>query len=479
MCGIFGIINNTKKEFDRNTFCVLGINNDSRGGDSCGISIDGTTEYGINKEKLFINFMHKSKLINETTECVYAIGHDRKASVGGTPTLEHAQPVVFKDDKGKTVYTVIHNGTIHNYLDLKDKYIPDVDCSNMTDSQIMATIFYNKGYDCLSEYIGGSVFFIIDEREGEPVYLAFKGASKRGGYSSYSNGYYLNSNEVLEERPFYFITKDNGFAFSSIPTYLNLYGNDIYTIKDNTLVKFVKGKAYVVKEYDRSKCCQSSSGYYNGRESKYNSFPPTNKNKYNEYYLDYYEDYLPEDEKSTDVTKGKFHIGDHYCCDIVYNTDSDIYYDRKSNLICHGKYLLNKYGFGPKNNGDKGIPQFFFGGVRLYDKECFDFIEKLQKKYNLTIECMLISYPNLIHFLSNEPFKLNNEKDGLFYICNDYFTHDKFSGEINKIFSMINYNVFEGNVTSKKKKTFAENFDCVMKRKAEFDFEKLSKIYLG
>ena len=53
MCGIFGIINKVEAPFDYSTFCVLGINNDSRGGDSCGVFIDQEVEYGVDKEKLF------------------------------------------------------------------------------------------------------------------------------------------------------------------------------------------------------------------------------------------------------------------------------------------------------------------------------------------------------------------------------------------------------------------------------------------
>ena len=44
----------------------------------------------------------------------------------------------------------------------------------MTDSQIMARIFYYKGYQVLSEYYGGSVFFIVDYRTQSAILLLFK-----------------------------------------------------------------------------------------------------------------------------------------------------------------------------------------------------------------------------------------------------------------------------------------------------------------
>lgn len=51
MCGIFSIINSKPRKFDYTTFCVLGVNNDSRGGDSCGVFIDGLWEVGVDKKE--------------------------------------------------------------------------------------------------------------------------------------------------------------------------------------------------------------------------------------------------------------------------------------------------------------------------------------------------------------------------------------------------------------------------------------------
>jgi asparagine synthetase B (glutamine-hydrolysing) len=49
MCGIFGTISLKSKAFNKRAFCTMGVRNDSRGGDSCGIFIDGNVEYGIDK----------------------------------------------------------------------------------------------------------------------------------------------------------------------------------------------------------------------------------------------------------------------------------------------------------------------------------------------------------------------------------------------------------------------------------------------
>ena len=71
-CGIFGIINKKPTRFNKTAFNILGINNDSRGGDSCGIFIDGEVEYGVNDKKLYSSFFKKSNLINNTKKCTIA-----------------------------------------------------------------------------------------------------------------------------------------------------------------------------------------------------------------------------------------------------------------------------------------------------------------------------------------------------------------------------------------------------------------------
>jgi glucosamine 6-phosphate synthetase-like amidotransferase/phosphosugar isomerase protein len=53
MCGIWGIIKTKKSRFNKQLFNILGTHNDSRGGDSCGIFIDGNVEYGVNTLKLY------------------------------------------------------------------------------------------------------------------------------------------------------------------------------------------------------------------------------------------------------------------------------------------------------------------------------------------------------------------------------------------------------------------------------------------
>lgn len=251
MCGIFGTINaNKPKRFRYTAFAGLGIINDSRGGDSCGIFIDGKYEYGVYTKKFFKDFMLESKLLEEFRgqEVNIAIGHCRKASVGAT-TEANAQPVILKDENGNPEFVLIHNGTIKNYEELAKKYIPNIETKDMTDSQIMARIFYYKGYQVLSEYYGGSVFFIVDYRKGTPECRFFQGYSKNAEYSK----------EETQERPFYFAYRDGTLIFSSIYEMLAAAcpGADIWEPAANTLYSYTAKGLISEKEYPRDKVTQT------------------------------------------------------------------------------------------------------------------------------------------------------------------------------------------------------------------------------
>ena len=207
MCGLFGVITTKPTKLTKTIFNVLGVENDTRGGDSCGIFIDGQVEYGVNENKYYSNFFKNSKLLKATKKCSIALGHCRKASVGVINETT-AQPIVLTNDDGKVEFVVMHNGTIYNYKELARKYIPEIDITGLTDSQVMARIFYYKGYDVLNEYYGGAVFVIVDYRENKPKILLWKGASKQ-------NSACLNK---TEERPFKFTVSNDKFIFSSLGT---------------------------------------------------------------------------------------------------------------------------------------------------------------------------------------------------------------------------------------------------------------------
>ena len=364
MCGIFGIISESKIPFNYGAFCTLGIHNDSRGGDSCGIFIDGSVEYGVNKEKLFNDFYQDSELLNSTTSVSIAVGHCRKASVGKVD-IKTAQPVViYKDDRAE--FVVLHNGTIYNYKELAEKYIPGIDITGMTDSQVMTQIFYHTGYDVLGEYNGGSVFAIIDYREDKPKIFFFQGESAKT----------KNAAIKTEERPLFFCIKDGVLMFSSIDTFLPVFNKDcdILTPVCNKLIKFENGDVYVEKEIDRSKCCQERPIITIGATYDYD---------------DYY-GYWNKSQLTT------------YLGILTYCVFNNTY--KLNNKTMDGPYFITSYGYVyqelPEHVDAKLY--WFFNGIPFDKKEYYQFVFSAYLKTKKSKESFVQNNEKLIRFLSRD-----------------------------------------------------------------------------
>ena len=108
MCGLAGIVSKMPRAFDYATFCTLGIANDARGGDSCGVFIDGKYEYGVDQNKFFSSYFLGSDLLYNTDRSSIALVHCRKASVGKI-NEQTAQPVIIKDAYDNVKYVLMHN----------------------------------------------------------------------------------------------------------------------------------------------------------------------------------------------------------------------------------------------------------------------------------------------------------------------------------------------------------------------------------
>lgn len=345
MCGIFGMISRKPKPFNKRAFYTMGARNDSRGGDSCGVFIDGQVEYGVDKEKLFISFFRGSKVLNQVTDCKVALGHCRKASIGKV-SLETAQPVVLYNDSGAVDYVLIHNGTIHNYKELAKKYIPEIDIDGLTDSQVMARIFYHKGYDALDEYMGGAVFVIHDYRTDKT--LIFKGSSKK----------YSTSKDPEEERPLFYCWHNGRFVFSSIyeTLYSFYYEETVYVLPTNSLLTIKNGKLKVVETYSRENC-----GQYKPIESK-----PTQSQIWDDDYY-YGRSWSSYESDSFKIQYDGFH-----------------YTDNRKQLM-NGVYFVTSYGWVYPNKTKSESWLFevsFFAGKLLKHPKAFALINKMFQEAN-------------------------------------------------------------------------------------------------
>lgn len=387
MCGIFGFIGQRQKPFDKRAFVTLGVANDTRGGDSCGIFIDGQYEYGVDKLKLFGDFWYQSKLIKETRSATIALGHDRKASVGGVKA-ELAQPVIINGENGPE-FVFIHNGTMVNHTALAKKYLPDMDTAHMSDSQIMAHIFYRYGFDSIEEYIGAAVFVAVDYRSGKPVSYFFKGESKEYSYSA----------KVTEERPLFFTTSHQQICFSSIySTLATLFpdkalakdifypnGNVLYTVDSD-------GDVDVVKEYDRSKCYQKES--YTST-----AYASCAYNQYREYgdeedYYGYWKNKSNNNGTTNLLTSGNNGK-------LTFDSKTMLYYEGDN--VAHGLYYVVDNGTIVPARTTNAFEAFFFNGVLLKNADALFFLIEFMVTMQLTEDKVFERYESLVRFLSPLP----------------------------------------------------------------------------
>lgn len=374
MCGIFGIITPKPRKLDKRAFCVLGVNNDTRGGDSCGVFIDKKYEYGVNENRYFYNFFPKSKLLNTVTQSQIALGHCRKASIGAINEA-NAQPVIIKNDNGEVDFVLIHNGTIVNYREMAGKYIPNIDIKNMTDSQVMAHIFYHTGYDVLGEYIGAGAFVTVDYRSGNPEVFFFKGESKNTEYAVVTT----------VERPLFCTYSNNEFIFSSIMEYLKALrpSREVLTISPNMLLKLEDGELIIIKEYDRKSKYQVKSYPSYSSSTYYGVCSASRSKKTSAYggYSNFTERYYWEDTVEMD-REGIYWIGDKEA---------------------HGVHWVDEMGNVYKQKERDTIQVAFWNGVLLKSLNCFAFLIRLSKEKKMSINDLSLLYPNLIHHLSIIP----------------------------------------------------------------------------
>lgn len=396
MCGIAGIVSKSPRKFDFTAFCVLGIANDSRGGDSCGIFIDGKYQYGTNKKKLFQDFFYDNDWLYSIKKSSVAFLHCRKASVGVINETT-AQPVVIKENN-VVKYVLMHNGTIHNYKELAKKYIPNIDITEMTDSQVMAHIFYFNGYDSLTEYEGGAVFTIADYRKKTPRVLIFKGASKK----------YAVSKEVTEERPlFYCINSiDKELVFSSIDIQLFALRKfaDIWIVPENFLLEFNGEDLIPIKEYDRSNKVQTA----------------TVKPTFNHFF--YFDNEYP-----------------NYCSYLSINYLDNTY--SINGKYAHGVQYISKLGRLEESSSPENITVWFYRGIALIDETCFKFLEKLQEKVNLSNSIFSNKFETTIRYLSID--KVFHDKM-LWYEATGPESYVPFTGVLKPITSSTQMNICNG-----------------------------------
>lgn len=173
MCGIVGYIgyDNAKE------LLLKGLEKlEYRGYDSAGIAVvndDGTKLF---KEKGRIAELRKVA-DNSDEDGTLGIGHTRWAT-HGVPNYENSHP--HQSTSGR--FTLVHNGVVENYEELKAEYLSDVTFSSETDTEVIVQLvdyFSRQGLateDAFTKVVkllhGSYALGLLDDNDKDTIYVA-------------------------------------------------------------------------------------------------------------------------------------------------------------------------------------------------------------------------------------------------------------------------------------------------------------------
>lgn len=254
-CGIFGWTGRNVEEFGKDKFNLLGMANQSRGRDSCGIGANGKIFVGIDSTKKYEEWL-KENYHNDNVfklgRVKSIIGHTRNSSHGAI-NAANAHPFGFGKYNKMHSFMGVHNGTIYNKEDIAKEFdikIPrEPNSENVIvdkiDSEILLEAIYrSQNFKVLSMYNGGAAIAFINTKTPSRLYL-FKGESTR--HTVYT----------AEERPLYVYKENkNSLYFSSLKEPLQFIGGDkdsIIDIKCNIVYEIHNGDFEKAKKFTVSR----------------------------------------------------------------------------------------------------------------------------------------------------------------------------------------------------------------------------------
>lgn len=252
-CGIFAWAGKNPRSFSKDKFNILGIYNDSRGGHSCGVSVDGEIYNGVDKYKKYQEWVSAFVYDNPKRTPV-VIGHTR-FSTGGEHNVANAHPFGFGNNEKIDGYEFIgvHNGSLLNHKDFikefgvedSERILKDNNANLETytwrwkiDSELLLECIYKSGnFKVLSDYNGAAALVFTNTREPNVIYC-YHGASKIYSYDS--------DEKIFEERPLWYYKKGkNDLYISSMPESLQVIGGEfdtsLFEFDHNTLYKITDG----------------------------------------------------------------------------------------------------------------------------------------------------------------------------------------------------------------------------------------------
>ncbi len=172
MCGIVGFIGHQ----DSKEILLKGLEKlEYRGYDSAGIAVMNDEGVHVFKEKGRIAILREA--VDQSIFATAGIGHTRWAT-HGVPSRVNAHP--HQASTGR--FTLVHNGVIENYSQLKSEYLQNVELLSDTDTEVVVQLleqFVNQGMEVeeafrktLSLLKGSYAIAMLDEQNNETIYVA-------------------------------------------------------------------------------------------------------------------------------------------------------------------------------------------------------------------------------------------------------------------------------------------------------------------
>ncbi|KIL51778.1 glutamine--fructose-6-phosphate transaminase (isomerizing) [Jeotgalibacillus campisalis] len=172
MCGIVGYIGlNDSKEI-----LLKGLEKlEYRGYDSAGIAVKNENGVAVFKEKGRIADLRS--VVDNSVEGSVGIGHTRWAT-HGAPSHVNAHPHQSTTER----FTLVHNGVIENYSQLKREYLASVELVSETDTEVIVQLietFVNQGLSteeafqkALKELKGSYAIALLDNQQEDTIFVA-------------------------------------------------------------------------------------------------------------------------------------------------------------------------------------------------------------------------------------------------------------------------------------------------------------------
>ncbi|WP_166626194.1 glutamine--fructose-6-phosphate transaminase (isomerizing) [Jeotgalicoccus sp. S0W5] len=172
MCGIVGYIGTN----DVKEILLHGLEKlEYRGYDSAGIAVKGDSETKVFKEKGRIADLRKQ--VDADFSGQVGIGHTRWAT-HGEPSVVNSHPHQSNDGR----FTLVHNGVIENYVQLREDYLSDVELVSETDTEIIVQLiakFAKEGSSTLEAFKktlsllhGSYALGLLDNEDDNTIYAA-------------------------------------------------------------------------------------------------------------------------------------------------------------------------------------------------------------------------------------------------------------------------------------------------------------------